>query len=99
MATADLLGYLPYLLGIGSALAWYWQGVVRDAWTELHYLMRRHNLRALDGVRRSRSPFWTYLGEWGPCPPSGPDRRPARARSVAALRGSGQALGWGHGGR
>lgn len=98
MTTADLLGYLPYLLGIGSALAWYWQGVVRDAWTELHYLMRRHGLRALDGTGRSRSPLWAYLGDWGPGPSSRRGRPPAGARSVAALRGHPRALSLGHGG-
>lgn len=68
MATADILGYLPYLLGIGTALVWYWQGIARDAWYEFKYLMRRRGLRVFDGSsqRRHRSPLWRYLGEFGP---------------------------------
>ncbi len=70
MSRAEFLGYLPYLLTIGTALAWYVAGLARDALAELRNLLRKRGLRVMDasGQRPRVSPLRLYLGQWGSAP-------------------------------
>ena len=86
MSTADFLSYLPYVLGIGAFLAWYWWGLARETWREFRQLYRRRNLSVLDasGMRRRPSVLRFYLGELGPCSRSSRQRGLVRTTELAA---------------
>lgn len=45
----QLVEYTPYLLSIGSMLAWYVRGLLRDCVREFRYRMRKRNLRLIQG--------------------------------------------------